>query len=86
MREHAPVDQAWDDLMKFAATLTATGVLGFLLLEALKILLAPVAAWLLVVVMLAVKAAVIGLGVVLALVLSVYLYKRMTRDPDEVAL
>lgn len=72
--------------MKYAATLTATGIVGLLLLEALKILLAPVAAWLLVVVMFAVKAAVIGLGVILALVLSVYVYKRMTRDPDEVAL
>lgn len=72
--------------MKYAATLTATGIVGLLLLEALKILLAPVAAWLLVIVMFAVKAAVIGLGVILALVLSVYMYKRMTRDPDEVAL
>ena len=72
--------------MKYAATFTATGIVGLLLLEALKILLAPVAAWLLLVVMFVVKAAVIGLGVVLALVLSVYMYKRMTRDPDEVAL
>jgi hypothetical protein len=70
--------------MKYAATFTATGLVGLLLLEALKILLAPVAAWLLVIVMVAVKAAVIGLGVVLALVLSVYMYKRWTRDPDEV--
>ena len=88
-RECGVVDvwiEPWDDVMKYAATFTATGILGLLLLEALKILLAPVAAWLLLVVMFVVKAAVIGLGVVLALVLSVYMYKRMTRDPDEVAL
>ena len=72
--------------MRFAATLTATSLVGFLLLEALKILLAPVAAWLLVAVMVAVKMAAIGLGVVLALVLSVYMYKRMTRDPGEVSI
>ena len=72
--------------MKYAATFTATGIVGLLLLEALKILLAPVAAWLLVIAMVAVKAAVIGLGVVLALVLSVYMYKRMNRDPDEVSI
>jgi hypothetical protein len=71
--------------MKYAATLTATGLVGLLLLEALKILLAPVAVWLLGVVMIAVKVAAIGLGVVLALVLSVYLYKRMNRDSDELA-
>lgn len=78
------MDQAWGDVMRYAATFTATGLLGLLLLEALKFLLAPVAAWLLVVVMFAVKAAVIGLGVILALVLSVFMYKRMTRDPDEI--
>ena len=32
--------------MKFAAGLTVTGVLGFILLEALKILLVPVSQWL----------------------------------------
>ena len=80
------MDRTWDDVMKYAATFTATGIVGLLLLEALKILLAPVAAWLLVIVMVAVKAAVIGLGVILALVLSVYMYKRMTRDPDEVSI
>jgi len=72
--------------MRYAATFTATGLIGLLLLEALKILLAPVAAWLLVVAMFAVKAVAMGLGVILALVLSVYLYKRMTRDPDEVSI
>ena len=72
--------------MKFAATLTASGLVGLLLMEALKILLAPVAAWLLVAVMFAAKMAAIGLGVVLALVLSVYLYKRMTKDSDELTV
>lgn len=72
--------------MRYAATFTATGLVGLLLLEALKILLAPVAAWLLVVAMFAVKMAAMGLGVVVALVVSVYLYKRFTRDPDEVAV
>ena len=49
--------------MRIAATLTVTGVLGFIVLEALKILLAPAALWLLAVVMFAVKALLIGLGI-----------------------
>lgn len=80
MRGRQCADQTWDNVMKYAAAVTATGLLGLLLLEALRILLAPVAAWLLIAVMVAVKAVVIGLGVILALVLSVYLYRRMTRD------
>ena len=32
-------------MMRFAAGLTATGIIGFLLLEALKILMVPITAW-----------------------------------------
>ena len=71
--------------MRFAASLTATGVIGFLLLEALKILLAPAALWLLGVVMLVVKIAAIGFGVVAFIALSVFLYKRFSRSTDEYA-
>ena len=70
--------------MKFAASLTVTGLLGFVLLEALKILLAPLAAWLLAIGMVALKAAVLLAGVIgacLALGVGVYVYKRTRRDP-----
>lgn len=75
-------------MMKFAASLTVTGLVGFLLLEALKILLAPVAAWLLGFVMVAVKIALIVLGAGLGLVviaLSFWAYRRYRRThPAEV--
>ncbi len=70
-------------MMKVAASLTVTGLLGFLLLEALKILLAPVAAWLLGVVALALKIAlmVLGLGLgIVVLALSIWAYRRFRRS------
>ena len=72
--------------MRFAATLTVTGVFGYLVLEALKILLAPAALWLLAVVMLVVKAVLIGLAIVLFVVVAVWAYKRWATDPDEVVV
>jgi hypothetical protein len=74
-------------MMKFAASLTVTGVIGFLIMEALKILLAPVAAWLLTFVIAAVKIALIvaGIGVaLLVLVLGIWAYRRF-RKPAEAA-
>lgn len=67
-------------MMKFAASLTATGLISLLVLEALKILLAPVAAWLLGLVMVAVKIALITLGVGLALGVSVWAFRRYRRS------
>ena len=72
--------------MRFAATLTVTGVFGYLVLEALKILLAPAALWLLAVAMLVVKAVFIGLAIVLFVVVAVWAYKRWATDPDEVVV
>jgi hypothetical protein len=70
-------------MMKFAATLTVSGLIGFLLLEALKILLAPIAAWLMGFVALAIKVVlvVLGAGVGLAvLALSFWVYRRYRRS------
>ena len=47
--------------MKFAAGLTVTGILGFLLLEALKIIMVPVTAWVMGLLVVALKIALIGL-------------------------
>jgi hypothetical protein len=74
--------------MRFAAGFTATGIIGFLLYEALKILMAPVAAWLLGVVMVAVKVMVLVGGAVLLLLAiagSVWGYRRWARSREEVA-
>ena len=61
--------------MRFAAAATATGVVGFLLLEALKILLAPAALWVLGMAMMVVK--VVALGFVVA-------FRRWSRDSSEI--
>ncbi len=74
-------------MAKFAAGLTVSGILGFLLLEALKIVMVPVGAWLmgllvivvkvvLVVLVILVAAAVIGVGI--------WIYKRGQRASAEV--
>jgi heme/copper-type cytochrome/quinol oxidase subunit 2 len=71
--------------MRFAAAATATGIVGFLLLEALKILVAPAALWLLGVVMMLVKVLAVGLVVVLALAGSVWGYRRWSQARDEIS-
>ncbi|NNF14658.1 MAG: hypothetical protein HKN72_15635 [Gemmatimonadetes bacterium] len=74
--------------MRLAAAFTATGIIGFLLLEALKIVLAPVALWLMGVVMVAVKVLMLGVGaavVILAIVASIWGYRRWTQSRGEVA-
>ena len=68
--------------MKFAASLTVTGLLGFLLLEALKILLAPVALWLLGAVMFVAKIAAIAFVAITAIAVSVFVYRKMNRDRE----
>jgi hypothetical protein len=70
--------------MRFAAAATATGVVGFLLLEALKILLAPAALWLLGMAMIVVKVVALGFVVVLALTGSVWAFRRWARDSSEI--
>ena len=72
--------------MKFAAGLTVSGIIGFIVLEALKILMPAVTAWvigllflalkiLLIVVALAVGLAIIGLGI--------FLFKRAQKAEAE---
>ena len=66
--------------MRFAAGLTVTGVVGYLIIEALKILLAPVTAWLIATLTVVLKFAAIGVGVLFAATLAigvgVFLYRR----------
>jgi hypothetical protein len=74
--------------MRFAAGFTATGIIGFLLFEALKIVMAPVAAWVLGVVMVAVKVmALVGGAALLLLAIagSVWGYRRWSKAREEAA-
>jgi hypothetical protein len=70
--------------MKFAAGLTVTGILGFILLEALKIIMVPVTTWVLGLLVLAIK---IALGLLVAgivLGVGVWLYQRQKKMMAEV--
>jgi hypothetical protein len=66
-------------MARFAAGLTVTGILSFLLLEALKIVMVPVAAWvmgLLVIVVKVVLIAVVILAAAAVIGVGVWLYKK----------
>ena len=72
--------------MKFAAGLTVSGIIGFVLLEVLKFLLPTLAAWILALLTFVVKLILfgIGLGVVVAVVgIAIFLYKRSRRSREE---
>ena len=72
--------------MRLAATLTVTGVIGVLVLEALKVLLAPAGLWLLGVVMFLFKILLVAVAMVATLVLvvgMVWVYRRWSRSSRE---
>lgn len=71
-------------MMKFAAGLTASGIIGFLLLEALKILMVPITAWVMGLLAMALKIVLITLGVVAALGLGFFVYKRSVKEREVV--
>ncbi len=62
--------------MKFAAGLTASGIIGFLLLEALKILMVPITAWVMGLLAIALKIVLVTLGAAAALGVGVFFYRR----------
>jgi len=73
--------------MRFAAGLTVTGILGFLLLEALKIIMVPVTAWVMGLLVIALKLVLFALfvlvvGVVIGV--GVFFYKRHQKAAAEV--
>ena len=73
--------------MKFAAGVTVTGVLSLLLLEALKVVMIPVSAWLLGFLVVVVKVILVVLVVSLAVAViggGVWLYKRGQKSSVEV--
>jgi len=73
--------------MRFAAGLTITGALSFIVLEALKIIMVPVTAWVMGLLAVGLKivlialAAVLGLvGLALAIGLGVFFYNRSQKN------
>jgi len=76
--------------MRFAAGLTVTGIVGFLLLEALKIIMVPVTAWVMSLLVVVVKVVLVGVlilvvAAVVAVVaaVAIFLYKRRQRTSSE---
>jgi len=70
-------------MMRFAAGLTATGVIGFLLIEALKILMVPITAWVLGLLAMALKILLITLGITAALGVGFFVYRRSQKAKAE---
>jgi hypothetical protein len=72
--------------MKFAAGLTVSGIIGFVLLEVLKFLLPTLAAWILALFTFVVKAILFGIGlaVLVAVIgIAIFIYKRSQRSRGE---
>jgi len=72
--------------MKFAAGLTVSGILGLIVLEALKLVLPTLAVWTVGLLMFLFKALLIGMGLILAacaIGLAIFLYKRSQRSRAE---
>jgi hypothetical protein len=73
--------------MRFAAGVTVTGILSLLLLEALKVIMVPVAGWIVGLLVILLKILLIGgvlliLGVMIAI--GVFVYRRWKKSPVEV--
>lgn len=70
--------------MKFAAGLTVSGIVGFLIIEALKILMPPVTAWVIGVLAFLLKAFLILIVLGIVLGLGIFFYKRQQKAAAEV--
>jgi len=63
-------------MTRFAAGLTITGIIGFLLLEALKILMVPITAWVMGLLAMALKIVLVTLGLAVAIGVGIVLLRR----------
>lgn len=69
-------------MMKFAAGLTVTGLLGFLLLEALKMLMVPITAWVMGILAIALKIVLVALGLAVAAGVGFFWYRRSRKAQE----
>ena len=72
-------------MMKLAAGLTVSGIIGFILLEALKILMVPITAWVMGLLALALKIVLVVLGVGAAIGVGVFFFRRSQKAREEAA-
>jgi type II secretory pathway component PulF len=70
--------------MKFAAGLTVSGIVGFIILEALKILMPPVTVWVIGVLAFLLKAFLIMIVLGIVIGLGIFFYRRQQKAATEV--
>ena len=70
-------------MMKLTAGLTVSGIIGFLLLEALKILMVPITAWVMGLLAIALKIVLITAGAAAALGVGFFFYKRSQKAREQ---
>ena len=70
--------------MKFAAGLTVSGIVGFIILEALKILMPPVTVWVIGVLAFLLKAFLIMIVLGIVIGLGIFFYRRQQKAAAEV--
>ena len=70
-------------MMRFAGGATVAGILGFIIIEALKILMVPVTAWVMGLLAMALKIVLIALAALTAVGVGVFFYKRSQKASEE---
>lgn len=67
-------------MMRFAGGVTVAGILGFIIIEALKILMVPVTAWVMAMLAIALKIVLVSFGVLAAIGVGFFVYKQTQKD------
>ena len=70
-------------MMRFAGGVTVAGILGFIILEALKILMIPITAWVMGLLAMALKIALIAAAALAAVGVGVFVYKRSQKASED---
>lgn len=70
-------------MMRFAGGVTVAGILGFIIVEVLKILMVPITAWVMGLLAMALKILLISLAAATAIGVSVFFYRRSQQAGDE---
>ena len=70
-------------MMRFAGGVTIAGILGFIIVEALKILMVPIAAWVMGLLAMALKILLISLAAATAVGVGVFFYRRSQQASED---
>ena len=71
-------------MMRFAGGVTVAGILEFIIVEALKILMVPITAWVMGLLAIALKILLISLAAATAVGVGVFVYKRSRKASEEI--